>query len=219
MHRFVWNLRWTSSGGPTDVDDEFYYHVPGGPKAAPGMYELRLTVDGKTQTQTLKLVMDPRSEATPEILEQQLQLGRHIFADTMELRRTLAEIASVQKQLIDRTRGLLQSKSKRNVEALLAKLKEAQSSSEKILENKQSGAQDNSGLQDANAALAWALRAVETSDRPIPSQVIAVYKEAGGRARAGMAAWKRFAQINLVELNRQLQESYLAPVNIPEIEE
>jgi photosystem II stability/assembly factor-like uncharacterized protein len=219
MHRLVWNLRWTSSGGPTNVEDEFYYHVPGGPKAAPGEYELRLTADGKTQTQTLKLVMDPRSEATPEALAQQVQLGRQIFADTMELRRTLAEIASVQKQLTDRTKELSQSKLKKNAEALLAKLQEAQSSGEKILENKQSGAPDNPGLQDANAALDTALRAVETSDRPIPSQVIAVYNEAGARARAGMAAWKRFKQINLVELNRQLQKSSLAPVSISEIEE
>jgi photosystem II stability/assembly factor-like uncharacterized protein len=219
MHRLVWDLRWTSSGGPTSVDDEFYYHVPGGPKAAPGLYELRLTVDGKTQTQTLKLVMDPRSEATPEVLAEQVQLGRQILADTMELRRTLAEIASVQKQLTDRTKELSQSKSKKKAEALLAQLQEAQSSSEKILENKQSGAPNGSDLEDANSLLDSVLRAVETSDRPIPSRVIAVYDDAGPRARAGIAAWKRFKQINLVELNRQLQESGLAPVNISEIED
>jgi hypothetical protein len=219
MHRFVWNLRWTSSGGPTNVDDEPYYHLPGGPKAAPGLYELRLTVDGKTQTQTLKLVMDPRSEATPEVLAQQVQLGRQIFADTMELRRTLAEIASVQKQLTDRTKELSQSKSKKNAEALLAKLQEARSSNEEILENKQSGAPNGSDLEDANLVLDSVLRAVETSDRPIPSQVITVYDEARARARAGIAAWNRFKQINLVELNRQLQKSGFASLNTSEIEE
>jgi photosystem II stability/assembly factor-like uncharacterized protein len=218
MHRFVWNLAWKSSGGPTTVDDEDN-HVSGGPKAAPGSYELRLTVDGKMQTQTLKLVMDPRSEATPEVLAQQVQLGGRIFAETMESRRALAEIASVQKQLTDRTQELSQSKSTKNAKALQVKLQEAQSSIENILKNKQSGAQNDSGLQDANTALASALRVVETSDCTIPSQAIAVYDEASPRARAGIAAWKRFKQINLVELNRQLQESGLAPVNIPEIEE
>jgi hypothetical protein len=218
MHRFVWNLNWTSSGGPTNVDDEFYYHVPGGPKAAPGLYELRLTVDGKTQTQTLKLVMDPRSEATPEVLAQQVQLGRQIFADTMELHRTLAEITSVQEQLADRIKEVSQSKSKRNAEALLTKLQEAKSSTDKILENNQPGAHDDSGLQDVDTALGSALRAVETSDRPIPSQVIAVYGEAAPRARAGSAAWKRFQQVNLVELNHALTEFGLASVNTSDIE-
>ena len=45
--------------------------------------------------------MDPRSPATPEVLVQQLQLGRQIFGETIEARRALAEIVSVQKQLAD----------------------------------------------------------------------------------------------------------------------
>ena len=60
MHRFVWNLTWASSGGPS-ADEDSEYRNPSGPKAIPGIYQVRLTVDGKTQDQTLKIVMDPRS--------------------------------------------------------------------------------------------------------------------------------------------------------------
>ena len=74
MHRFVWNLTWGGSGGPND-DEDADYHSPSGPKAVPGTYQVRLTVDGKTQNQSLTVVMDPRSPATPEVLAQQLQLG------------------------------------------------------------------------------------------------------------------------------------------------
>src|SRR5208282_2835325 len=52
LHRFVWNLAWASSGGPTS-DEDADYHVPRGPKAVPGSYQVRLTVDGKAQSQTL----------------------------------------------------------------------------------------------------------------------------------------------------------------------
>ena len=83
MHRFVWNLTWGSSGGPT-ADEDAEYHNPSGPKAVPGIYQVRLTVDGKTQSQSLKVVMDPRSPATPEILAQQLQLGQQIFAKPLK---------------------------------------------------------------------------------------------------------------------------------------
>ena len=48
MHRFVWNLTWGSSGGPS-ADEEAEYRNPSGPKAVPGAYEVRLTVDGKAQ--------------------------------------------------------------------------------------------------------------------------------------------------------------------------
>ena len=43
--------------------------------------------------------MDPRSSATPEILQQQLQLGQQIFAETLEARRVLTEVDSLRKQL------------------------------------------------------------------------------------------------------------------------
>jgi hypothetical protein len=64
MHRFVWDLTWASSGGP-GVDEESEYRNPRGPKVVPGVYTVKLTVDGKPHTQPLEVVMDPRSPATP----------------------------------------------------------------------------------------------------------------------------------------------------------
>src|SRR4029077_19016826 len=75
MHRFVWNFTWGSSGGPS-ADEEAEYRNPSGPKVVPGVYQLRLTVDGRTQSQALEVVMDPRSPATREILQQQMELGQ-----------------------------------------------------------------------------------------------------------------------------------------------
>src|SRR5208282_1710963 len=126
LHRFVWNLTWASSGGPT-ADEDAGYHNPSGPKAVPGMYQVRLTVDGNAPTQTLKIVMDPRSPATPEILAQQLQMGQQIFGETIEARRTLAEIASVQKQLGDIQEKLEQQKPATQDAQLKSSLTDAQS--------------------------------------------------------------------------------------------
>ena len=44
MHRFVWDLTWGSSGGPS-VDEESEYRNPSGPKVVPGIYrsDSRLT--------------------------------------------------------------------------------------------------------------------------------------------------------------------------------
>src|SRR4029077_21200037 len=53
MHRFVWNLTWGSSGGPS-ADEDAEMRNPSGPKAVPGIYHVRLTVDGKMQDQSLK---------------------------------------------------------------------------------------------------------------------------------------------------------------------
>ena len=217
MHRFVWNLTWGSSGGPS-ADEDAEYRNPSGPKAVPGTYRVRLTVDGKTQDQSLKVTMDPRSPATPEILAQQLQLGQQIFGETIEARRALAEIGSVQKQLADIQQKLGQQKLGAQNSALEPALAEAQSGIGKILTNKEHAAEEGPGLQDAYTGLASALRVVEGGDRAVPSQAIAVYKESSEQVKARIAEWARCKQTRLAQLNQQLREANFAPIAIAEIE-
>ena len=212
LRRFVWDLSWSSSGGPS-VDEESELRNPRGPKVVPGIYAVRLTVDGKTQTQPLEVVMDPRSAATPEILHQQLQLGRQIFAETMEARRALAEIASLRKQLAD-----LQQKIGEKDSVIKQALADAQIEISKI-DSKPGAVGQALGLQDAFADTASALRVVESGDRAVPSQAIAVYNESSQHVKAAIAEWNEFKTTKLRCLNQQLSEAGLAPIAISEIEQ
>ena len=74
MHRFVWDLRWNSSGTGEEFEDEGY-GAPRGPRVKPGSYQVKLTVDGVTFTEPLQVQMDPRSRATTAELEQQQSTG------------------------------------------------------------------------------------------------------------------------------------------------
>jgi photosystem II stability/assembly factor-like uncharacterized protein len=213
MHRFVCNLTWGSSGGPS-ADEDSEMRNPRGPKAVPGIYQVRLTVDGKTQNQPLKVIMDPRSPATSEVLAQQLQLGRQMFDETIEARRALAEIASVQKQL-----GDIQQKLTSQSAQLKSAVAETGSAIGKILTNKEHVADKSPGLQDTYADLASALRVVESGDRAVPSQAIAVYQESSQEVKARIAEWARFKQTRLAQLNQQMREANFAPIVIAEIEE
>ena len=209
MHRFVWDLSWGSSGG-LSVDEESEYRSPHGPKVVPGIYTVRLMVDGKPQTQPLTVVMDPRSSATPEILHKQLQLGQQIFAETLEARRALAEIASLQKQLADREQNLGDNNS--DIKSALA---DAQTEISNI-EAKPRAVGQASGLQDAFADLASALRVVEGGDRAVPSQAIAVYNESSQRLKIAIAEWSEFKTTKLRRLNQKLSEQNFAPIAISE---
>ena len=69
-NRFVWNLRYPDARG-----------VPGynmvrliGPRAVPGTYEVRLSVDGQTESQRFEVVKDPRLTTTQAELEEQFEL-------------------------------------------------------------------------------------------------------------------------------------------------
>ncbi len=186
---------------------------PSGPKAVPGIYQVRLTVDGKTQNQSLKVIMDPRSRATPEVLTQQLRLGQQMFGETIEARRALAEMGSVQKQLAD-----MQQKLEAQSAQIKAALAEAQAAIGKILANKEQ-APEGPGLKDAYSGLTSALRVVEGGDRAVPSQAIAVYQESSQQVKARIAEWARFKQTRLAQLNQQLREANVAPIAIAEIED
>jgi len=62
-----------------------------GPKALPGRYQARLTVDGVSQTQPLEILPDPRGTATPEQLKKQFDL--HLAIN--------AELSSVDQAVLD----------------------------------------------------------------------------------------------------------------------
>jgi photosystem II stability/assembly factor-like uncharacterized protein len=212
MHRFVWNLTWSSSGEPS-TDEDSDYRSPSGPKVVPGIYELRLTVDGHTQSQPLKVSMDPRSPATTEVLAQQVELGRQAYAAANEARRALAEIAAVQKQMDDAAQKLGDQNP-----PLKSALTEAHSELVKILTGKETSPQTH-GLQNAYPELASTLRVIEAGDRAVPSQAIALYKESSQRVKEGIEAWSTFKKAQLPQLNEKLRQGNLAPVSISEIEQ
>jgi photosystem II stability/assembly factor-like uncharacterized protein len=209
MHRFVWDLAWGSSGGPS-VDEDSESSDPSGPKVMPGTYEVRLTVDGKTQDQSLKIMMDPRSPATALSLAQQFRLGRQMYGEITQALRELAEIKSVEKQLDE-----IQPKVKRQAGAHSAQLGssvvEAQSAIENILANKKHADADP-GLEDACAGLISAFRVVKTGDRAVPSQAMAVYNESSQQVKGRITEWERFKQTRLLRLNEQLRKAHLTPV-------
>ena len=213
MHRFVWNLTWSSSEG-SGVDEESEYRTPSGPKVVPGTYTVKLTVDGKPQTQPLTVVMDPRSSATSETLEQQLQLGLQIFGDAMEARRTTAEIDSVRKKLAALEQGVGEKDS-----AIKSALADAQSEISKITGKQGTTPEQSAGLQDAFVNMVSALHVVESGDRAVPSQAVAVYNESKQRVRAAIAEWSDFKTNRLPALNRKLSDGNLGPIAISEIEQ
>jgi photosystem II stability/assembly factor-like uncharacterized protein len=206
MHRFVWDLTWGSSG-EASAEEESDYRTPSGPKVIPAVYTIKLTVDGKIQTHPLKIIMDPRSPATPDLLQQQFQLAQQMFAQTLDARRALAELASVQKQL-----DTAEQKVSEQNPTLKSAVTEAQAEIAEIFTGKESTQPQSEGLQEASGELASALRVVEGGDRTAPSQAIALYKESSERIKTGIARWSTFKQEKLPMLNQKLEGEGFAPI-------
>jgi photosystem II stability/assembly factor-like uncharacterized protein len=75
MHRFTWDMHYdpppgaagARGGGPAGAVPHRTYPSPSAPWVAPGAYTVRLTVNGRSQTQPIVIGMDPRVKVAPAV--------------------------------------------------------------------------------------------------------------------------------------------------------
>jgi photosystem II stability/assembly factor-like uncharacterized protein len=98
INRAVWNLTYT---GPTSIKGAMSWPAapPVGPLATPGLYTLKLSVDGKTLTQTLRIQPDPRVSISSADLDEQLKLALSVRDEISHLSEMVSQIRSLKQQL------------------------------------------------------------------------------------------------------------------------
>jgi hypothetical protein len=99
LNRFVWDMRYTEA-----------VRFPGmilwagetrGPKVVPGTYQVKLTVDGATLTETFEVKSDPRLTTTAAEYAKQLDLSLKIRDKLNETHNAIILIRDVKKQVDD----------------------------------------------------------------------------------------------------------------------
>jgi photosystem II stability/assembly factor-like uncharacterized protein len=104
MNRAVWDLRDTpppaySHNYPISA---LYGATPGeprGPLVAPGEYEVRLTVSGRTYRQPLRVTMDPRVKTAAQGITEQRDLGVRISEAMTAAYQANQQVAAVRQEL------------------------------------------------------------------------------------------------------------------------
>jgi hypothetical protein len=90
MHRFTWDMRFNPIDGTSPSEGGAVPHrtylVSNTPWAPPGAYTVRLVADGKSYTQPLKLVLDPRVKTPASAMAQVASLSREMYDDAVALR-------------------------------------------------------------------------------------------------------------------------------------
>ena len=208
MHRFVWDLRYnaTSLEAPAAAEgDETRW---AGPLVLPGVYTVKLTVNGRALTQKLTIALDPRDPATPAELAQQYHWGRLAFEKMVAARRAVREIQALQSQS-DALKAKLPSDQQSLANALSNTTKQAGD----ILTGGPQGSEQ--GLEYASRGLTVALTAIESADRTPPSQVIELYQQSAKLAASRLAQWQKL-KASLAQLNRELSQAGLKPIDLSE---
>ena len=211
MHRFVWDLRYEA---PAPARGFAFFRRGGGPWVVPGEYTVRLTVDGKSYTQSLTVKLDPRVKVTPGELEAQLATAQAAAARIKELSPEVAKAAAVDKQLKE-----LAAKAKDNA-ALSGALTAFGGRLAALLGPPpvNYGApvipldKDQTSLRHLLADYNQILAAVESADAAPTAEQQSALRQDDATVAVTLAEWKRLLN-DLPALNAQLKQA-----GLPEIE-
>src|SRR5436190_3997416 len=99
LNRFVWDMRYAD---PTRFPGMILWAgQTNGPRIVPGSYQVKLTVDGQTTTETFEVKPDPRLAATTADYARQLDLALKIRDKLTETHNGIIQIRDVKKQVDD----------------------------------------------------------------------------------------------------------------------
>jgi photosystem II stability/assembly factor-like uncharacterized protein len=100
-HRFVWDLHYVF---PADVHASFYGPKP--PLALPGKYTVKLTANGRSQSQPLVLKMDPRVKTSQADLEKMFRAESRVAKNLADLSTAMKHAQELQTNLAARQKEI-----------------------------------------------------------------------------------------------------------------
>jgi photosystem II stability/assembly factor-like uncharacterized protein len=102
MNRFIWDYRYEKpariESGSRGSREEALENV-GGPRALPGVYQVRLSVGDQTQTESFRLLPDPRLPVTEAQLREQFELKVAIRDRTSETNTAINQLRRMREQV------------------------------------------------------------------------------------------------------------------------
>jgi len=100
-HRVIWDLHYAF---PADVHASFYGPKP--PLALPGKYTVKLTVNGRSQSQPLVLKMDPRMKTSQADLEKMFRAESRVAKNLADLSTAMKQAQELEASLAARRKAI-----------------------------------------------------------------------------------------------------------------
>ncbi|MCL6566447.1 MAG: glycosyl hydrolase [Acidobacteriia bacterium] len=215
MHRFVWDLR--HQGGVRVPRAVHWGGDPGtGPLALPGRYQVRLTVDGQTQTAPLEVKLDPRVSTSQADLEKQFELRSQIQDAVNEAHTAVNQIRDLRRQLQAlRQRTGSDAKYRTLLDAIGTLEKNMAAVEEELIQVRSIARQDPLNypvkLNDKLLALA---SVVESADRAPTKQSYAVFAKLRGELDVHLARWREIVARDVRAVNEAARSAGVEIVSV-----
>ena len=206
LNRFVWDLRYPDATRfPRMI---LWAGETRGPRAAPGTYQVKLTVDGKAMTQSFEVKKDPRIATTQEEFAKQFELLTRIRDKFNETSDAVLQIRDVRNQIDDITNRTKDQPSAKAIadaaNALKAKLTAVE---EELYQTKNQSSQDPLNypirLNNKLAALAGV---VAQADASPTDQAFVVFSELAARVEEQLQKLAVIMRTDLPAFNKLVRE-------------
>jgi hypothetical protein len=127
MHRFLWDMRYPPVPGvqPQYPISAVYMNTPVAPTspwAMPGEYSVVLTVGGKSYSQPLKVVMDPRVKTPLRDLSSQFKWSKQLYDEWLALADLTDAAGQIRRQMAELRSKVPEGNLKKDFETVSEKL-------------------------------------------------------------------------------------------------
>lgn len=229
-HRVNWDLRY-------DMPPAFIHYLahvtaavvgdthwgPEGPLVIPGVYTIRLDVDGKTSSQTVTIENDPNSPATAADLDALHDLQMKLYNGTKESWDGFHEVSAMRQSIADVLAGNPPADVASAARALDAKLA-ALAGPTRFVAGPDGGgprtafsvingveAEEGTVLVSMNGQL----KVLDMSDIPPNPTKLAAWRNVCGDLRTAVTAWRETQVTDVAALNALLAKNSIRPIPAP----
>lgn len=179
--------------------------------APPGSYRVTLTVDGKSQTGTVRLLKDPRVSASDRDLREQYEISVKISERVNDANQAVVRIRDEKEQI---AKAVADSKNDAGVASAAAGLTDALTAIEgEIYQYRSKSGEDPLNYPvKLNDQLAGCLEAAQSGQMRVPEQVKQVFRSLDGRLQVQLARLKALESSQLPAFNAVLKGKGLGPI-------
>jgi hypothetical protein len=214
MNRFAWDLRYEP---PVKIPGAFYSgNGPQGPLAVPGQYQVRITAEGKSQTQPLELRMDPRvKNVTPADLQKEFDLGMQIREANNKLHVAVNQIRELRSNLDTLKKWAGEGdKGKAVVQAATELDKKMTPIEEELIQVQMKSSEGNLRYPNKlNEQFDSLMHTEDAADAAPTQSTTAVFNHLNQQLEAQLAKWQQVLNTDLPALNQLMRTN-----NVPAIE-
>jgi hypothetical protein len=218
MHRWVWDLRATA---PTATHYDYPIAAvphrtplaPQGPLVPPGVYTVKLTVEGKSESATVNVKMDPRIHMPQAGLES-------LYTAQTKMAESLDAVAKADLEV----HSVMEQAEADHDQTIAAELSSLNAALKIIMDGtKSDAAKPLPGIDEVTAEAAQLYGEFERADANPTPALLAAASHVQTEAKEVLPGWEDFKRNQLPELNRRLEREHhpaiqpnRQPTNMPQ---